>query len=68
MTTVTIDEVEHTIEDFTDAAKELLRIVQANQRINADKEHEIQCLKAIGSVKVAELKQLLTGEEAPSDD
>ena len=68
MTTVTIDEVQYTIEDFTDSAKELLRIVQANQRITADKEHEIQCLKAIGAVKVAELKQLLTGEEAPSDD
>ena len=68
MTTVTIDEVQYTIEDFTDSAKELLRIVQANQRITADKEHELQCLKAIGAVKVAELKQLLTGEEAPSDD
>ena len=68
MTTVTIDKVEYNIEDFTEAATETLKIVQANLRITADKEHELQCLKAIGAVKVAELKQLLTGEEAPSDD
>ena len=74
MTTVTLDEVEYTIEDFTDEAKKVLNLVQHLQsvtgthQLNADKEHELQCLKAIGAVKVAELKQLLTGEEAPSDD
>ena len=56
MTTVTIDKVEYNIEDFTEAATESLKIVQANLRITADKEHELQCLKAIGAVKVAELK------------
>tara|TARA_B110000858_G_scaffold85299_1_gene98543 strand:+ start:3080 stop:3286 length:207 start_codon:yes stop_codon:yes gene_type:complete len=67
MPSITIDEVEYNIEDFTNEATEILNIIQLNQRITNDKDHEIQCLKAIASVKIAELKKLLTGEDTPTD-
>jgi|TARA_R110000822_G_scaffold282431_1_gene404004 hypothetical protein len=68
MTTVTLDEVEYTIEDFTDEAKKVLNLVQHLQSVTGTHQLNAQCTDAMLKVKVAELKQLLTGEEAPSDD
>jgi len=68
MTTVTLDEVEYTIEDFTDEAKNVLNLVQHLQRVTEGHQLNAQCTDAMLKVKIAELKQLLTGEEAPSDE
>jgi hypothetical protein len=68
MTTVTLDEVEYTIEDFTDEAKKVLGLVQHLQKLTEDHRLNAQCTDTLLKVKIAELKQLLTGEEAPSDD
>jgi hypothetical protein len=68
MTKITLDEVEYTIEDFTNEAKNVLNLVQNLQKITDDHKLNAQCTDALLKVKISELRQLLTGEETPTDD
>tara|TARA_A100001515_G_scaffold112344_1_gene93483 strand:+ start:8394 stop:8591 length:198 start_codon:yes stop_codon:yes gene_type:complete len=59
MTKLTIDEIEYDIDDFTDEQKAIVNLIQYNDTVVRQLEHELQCVSAVGKMKVNELKQSL---------
>tara|TARA_R100001082_G_scaffold108479_1_gene83763 strand:+ start:565 stop:762 length:198 start_codon:yes stop_codon:yes gene_type:complete len=59
MTKLTIDETEYDIDDFTDEQKAIVNLIQYNDTVVRQLEHELQCVSAVGKMKVNELKQSL---------
>ena len=59
MTKLTIDETEYDIDDFTDEQKAIINLIQYNDTVVRQLEHELQCVSAVGKMKVNELKQSL---------
>jgi ATP-dependent helicase YprA (DUF1998 family) len=67
MTTITIDNVKHEEEDLTDDQKKLVQEVQINQNAITLLDHQLNCLKAAGTVKLAELRKILKPVEEKTD-
>jgi hypothetical protein len=59
MTKLNIDETEYDIDDFTDEQKAIVNLIQYNDTVVRQLEHELQCVSAVGKMKVNELKQSL---------
>ena len=59
MTKVTIDDKEYDTDNMTEAQIELLNVLQQNTVIANQLDHQIQCVRAIGKVKLEELDKLL---------
>ena len=59
MTKLNIDETEYDIDDFTDEQKAIINLIQYNDTVVRQLEHELQCVSAVGKMKVNELKQSL---------
>ncbi len=67
MTTITIDNVKHEEADLTDDQKKLVQEVQINQNAITLLDHQLNCLKAAGTVKLAELRKILKPVEEKTD-
>ena len=59
MTSITIDNVKHEEADLNDDQKKLVQEVQINQNAITLLDHQLNCLKAAGTVKLAELRKIL---------
>ena len=60
MTKMTIEGTEYNTDDMTDEQKELIEVLKVNTTTSNVVNHMLQCVNAIGRVKVDELKALLT--------
>jgi len=67
MTTITIDNVKHEEADLNDNQKKLVQEVQINQNAITLLDHQLNCLKAAGTVKLAELRKILKPVEEKTD-
>ena len=67
MTTITIDNVKHEEADLNDDQKKLVQEVQINQNAITLLDHQLNCLKAAGTVKLAELRKILKPVEEKTD-
>ena len=67
MTSITIDNVRHEEADLTDDQKKLVQEVQINQNAIILLDHQLNCLKAAGTVKLAELRKILKPVEEKTD-
>ena len=63
MTKVTIDDKEYDTDNMTEAQIELLNVLQQNTVIANQLDHQIQCVRAVGKVKLEELVKLLDVKE-----
>ena len=61
--TITIDDAEHDVETMSEEQKNLVNIIHTNKTTANLLNHQLQCVTAIGSVKVEELRQLLASTE-----
>ena len=59
MTSITIDNVKHEEADLNEDQKKLVQEVQINQNAITLLDHQLNCLKAAGTVKLAELRKIL---------
>ena len=59
MTTVSINDVDYDTENMTTKQLSLLNVVQQNNVIANQLDHQIQCVRAIGKVKLEELAKSL---------
>jgi len=60
MTKMTIEGTEYNTDDMTDEQKELIEVLKVNTTTSNVVNHMLQCVNAIGRVKIDELKALLT--------
>ena len=67
MTSITIDNVKHEEADLNDDQKKLVQEVQINQNAITLLDHQLNCLKAAGTVKLAELRKILKPVEEKTD-
>ncbi len=67
MTSITIDNVRHEEADLTEDQKKLVQEVQINQNAITLLDHQLNCLKAAGTVKLAELRKILKPVEEKTD-
>ena len=67
MTSITIDNVRHEEADLTDDKKKLVQEVQINQNAISLLDQQLNCLKAAGTVKLAELRKILKPVEEKTD-
>jgi len=63
MTKLTLDEKEYEIEDFTDAQKEMVNILNLGSNSSTLLNHMLQCVNAIQQMKTDELRQSLKGDK-----
>ena len=63
MTKLTLDEKEYEIEDFTDAQKEMVNILNLGSNSSTLLNHMLQCVTAIQQMKTDELRQSLEGDK-----
>jgi len=63
MTKLTLDEKEYEIEDFTDAQKEMVNILNLGSNSSTLLNHMLQCVTAIQQMKTDELRQSLKGDK-----
>ena len=60
MTKMTIEGTEYDTDNMTDAQNELIEVLKVNTTTSNVVNHMLQCVNAIGRVKIDELKALLT--------
>ena len=60
MTKMTIEGTEYNTDDMTDEQKELIEVLKVNTTTSNVVNHMLQCVNAIGRVKIDELKALLS--------
>ena len=60
MVKMTIEGTDYDTDDMTDAQKELIEVLKVNTTTSNVVNHMLQCVNAIGRVKVDELKALLS--------
>ena len=63
MSKVTINDKEYDTESMTEEQLELLNVLQQNTVIANQLDHQIQCVRAVGKVKLEELVKLLDAKE-----
>lgn len=63
MTKVTINDKEYDTDNMTEEQIDLLNLLQQNTVIANQLDHQVQCVRAIGKVKLEELVKLLDVEE-----
>ena len=63
MTKLTLYEKEYEIEDFTDAQKEMVNILNLGSNSSTLLNHMLQCVTAIQQMKTDELRQSLKGDK-----
>ena len=63
MSKVTINDKEYDTESMTEEQLELLNVLQQNTVIVNQLDHQIQCVRAVGKVKLEELVKLLDAKE-----
>tara|TARA_R100001015_G_C4469399_1_gene53601 strand:- start:250 stop:453 length:204 start_codon:yes stop_codon:yes gene_type:complete len=59
MSKVTINDKEYDTDSMTEEQLELLNVLQQNTVIANQLDHQIQCVRAVGKVKLEELVKLL---------
>tara|TARA_R100000935_G_C2815502_1_gene157106 strand:- start:278 stop:475 length:198 start_codon:yes stop_codon:yes gene_type:complete len=60
MVKMTIEGTDYNTDDMTDEQKELIEVLKVNTTTSNVVNHMLQCVNAIGRVKIDELKALLT--------
>ena len=60
MVKMTLEGTEYNTDDMTDEQKELIEVLKVNTTTSNVVNHMLQCVNAIGRVKIDELKALLT--------
>jgi len=60
MVKMTIEGTDYNTDDMTDEQKELIEVLKVNTTTSNIVNHMLQCVNAIGRVKIDELKALLT--------
>ena len=60
MTKMTIEGTEYDTDNMTDAQNELIEVLKVNTTTSNVVNHMLQCVNAIGRVKIDELKALLS--------
>jgi len=60
MVKMTIEGTDYDTDNMTDAQKELIEVLKVNTTTSNVVNHMLQCVNAIGRVKVDELKALLS--------
>ena len=63
MTKLTLDEKEYEMEDFTEAQKEMVNILNLGSNSSTLLNHMLQCVTAIQQMKTDELRQSLKGDK-----
>jgi|TARA_A100000172_G_scaffold23632_2_gene13770 translation elongation factor EF-1alpha len=63
MSKVTINDKEYDTDSMTEEQLELLNVLQQNTVIANQLDHQIQCVRAVGKVKLEELVKLLDVKE-----
>ena len=63
MSKVTINDKEYDTDSMTEEQLELLNVLQQNTVIANQLDHQIQCVRAVGKVKLEELVKLLDAKE-----
>ena len=59
MAIITLEETEYETDDMSKEAQDVVKIVETNQQASTILNHTLQCVNAIGSMKIKELKTLL---------
>jgi len=57
---MTLEGTDYNTDDMTDEQKELIEVLKVNTTTSNVVNHMLQCVNAIGRVKIDELKALLT--------
>jgi len=60
MVKMTIEGTDYNTDDMTDEQKELIEVLKVNTTTSNVVNHMLQCVNAIGRVKIDELKALLS--------
>jgi len=60
MVKMTLEGTDYNTDDMTDEQKELIEVLKVNTTTSNVVNHMLQCVNAIGRVKIDELKALLT--------
>jgi len=60
MVKMTLEGTDYNTDDMTDEQKELIEVLKVNTTTSNIVNHMLQCVNAIGRVKIDELKALLT--------
>ena len=60
MVKITIEGTDYDTDNMTDAQNELIEVLKVNTTTSNVVNHMLQCINAIGRVKIDELKALLT--------
>ena len=63
MSKVTINDKEYDTDSMTEEQLDLLNVLQQNTVIANQLDHQIQCVRAVGKVKLEELVKLLDAKE-----
>ena len=63
MSKVTINDKEYDTDSMTEEQLDLLNVLQQNTVIANQLDHQIQCVRAVGKVKLEELVKLLDVKE-----
>ena len=60
MVKITIEDTDYDTDNMTDEQKELIEVLKVNTTTSNVVNHMLQCVNAIGRVKIDELKALLS--------